>query len=89
MDDEGNKKEEINKYLGNFKRYLSQMSYIFVMREKNKKTLSEMSFTTLDVQKELLKLEYKDYLSGPKPDEDPKRKGDIWEFGKNINKEDM
>ncbi|MBN1906368.1 MAG: hypothetical protein JW927_14850 [Deltaproteobacteria bacterium] len=52
-------------------------------------SLIDMGFTIFDVQTELLKLDYKDYISGPKPDIDPKWKGDIWEFGKTINNENI
>lgn len=89
MDNEEAKKDEINKFLGNFKRHLGQKSLNFIMNEKNKQTLSEMGFTTLDVQTELLRLGYKDYISGPEADDDPSRKGDIWKFGKSINKENI
>lgn len=89
MNNQDTKKDEVNKFLGNFKRHLSQKILKFITNEKNRQTLSELGFTTLDVQTELLKLVYKDYVSGPEEDEDPNRKGDIWKFGKSINKENI
>ena len=89
MSDRETQKEIVNRFLGNFKNHLSTRDLTFVMREKNEKTLTEMGFTLFDVRSELLKLDYKDYISGPEPDVDPRWKGDIWEFGKNINYEEI
>ena len=89
MDNQDTKKDEVNKFLGNFKRHLTQKILKFIPNEKNKQTLIELGFTPLDVKTELLRLVYKDYMSGPEADYDPKMKGDIWKFGKNINKENI
>lgn len=82
-------KEIVNRFLGNFKKQLSKRALLFLKRDKNMRSLTEMGFTILDVQTELIRLEYIDYISGPKPDIDPKWKGDIWEFGKTINNENI
>lgn len=89
MDNEEIKKDNINKFLRNFKKHLGQRSLTFIMSEKNTQTMSDMGFTKLDVETELLKLIYKDYMSGPEADHDPKKQGDVWKFGKNINKENI
>ena len=89
MSDNDTQKEIVNRFLGNFKNHLSKKDLAFMMRDKNEQTLTEMGFTLLDVRAELLRLEYRDYISGPEPDIDPKRKGDVWEFGKNVNHEDI
>jgi len=89
MNNQDRKKDEVNKFLGNFKRHLTQKILKFIPNEKNKQTLIELGFTPLDIKTELLRLVYKDYISGPEADDDPNRKGDIWKFGKSISKENI
>jgi hypothetical protein len=83
------KKDEVNRFLGNFKNHLSKRGLLLPMRPKNKQTLTEMGFTKLNVEQELLRLDHKDFISGPEPDDGPNMKGDIWKFGKIINKENI
>lgn len=89
MSDKEDQKEIINRFLENFKNHLSERGLLLVRRDKNIQTLTDMGFTLFDVRIELLRLDYRDYISGPKPDTDPTRKGDVWEFGKKIKHEDI
>lgn len=78
---------DVNKFLCTFKKLAGQCGIKIALRQKNKKTLEELGFHLLDVQNEILTLESTDYLDGPKPDRD--FPGDIWEFGKTIEHEDV
>jgi hypothetical protein len=44
----------VNQFLGNFKKIVSQQGISVVQREKNINTLTELGFTNLDVQNEIL-----------------------------------
>jgi hypothetical protein len=83
------KKDLINKFLGTFKNHAQKRLISIPDREKNLKTLEEMGLTTYDVRIELMKLTYEDYIAGPKQDHDPEYGGEIWEFGKTVEKEEI
>ena len=50
-------------------------------------TITKLGLTLLDVRKEILKLDYTDYIAGPKDDRD--FPGEVWEFGRLIEMEDI
>lgn len=78
-------KDDVNKFLGNFKRLIQIHSLdILWSREKNKETITALGFSRLDVIDEIKKLTYIDYSGGPRNDENDKYPGKIWEFGKII-----
>jgi hypothetical protein len=83
------KKEIINKFLGTFKNLAQKRGITIIDREKNLKTLEEMGLTKYDIQTELMKLVCEDYIDGPKQDHDPEYAGEIWEFGKKIDNEEI
>ena len=58
-----------------------------INRETNRDALIELNITKQIRKKEILSLSKEDYCSGPKPDKD--MLGDIWEFGKIINGEEV
>jgi len=60
------KKLEVNKFLGIFKKSVTKHGLTTLRRPKNLDTLTEMGFTFLDVQNEIMKLTYKDFVAGPK-----------------------
>jgi len=82
-------KEEINRFLGNFKKSINKHSLHVLKRDKNIKTIVELGFKLLDVSDEILRLTYMDYIDGPKTDYDDNYPGVLWEFGKNIKYEDI
>ena len=47
---------------------------------KNKQTRLAIGLTTYDQIDIIKNLAVKDYKKGPKPDEDPTKKGDVWMF---------
>ena len=58
-----------------------------INRETNRDALIELNLTKRIRKKEILSLSKEDYCSGPKPDKD--MPGNIWEFGKIINGEEI
>ena len=56
-------------------------------RHKNTETLTELGFTKIDVQNEIMRLNSTDYIDGPKQDRD--FPGEVWEFGKIIHHEEI
>ena len=78
---------DVNKFLGNFKKIVSERGIDVVQREKNLDTLTELGLTNIDVQNEILRLDATDYIDGPKPDRE--FPGDVWEFGKTIHHEEI
>lgn len=76
---------DIVAYLADVKRLLSAGKYDFVPRRKNMQALAQHGLTITDAKNEILGLVVDDYYRGPKPDHDPNRPGDIWEFKKNID----
>jgi hypothetical protein len=87
--DPSDKKTIINKFLGTFKNLVHKRGITIPDREKNLKTLEEMGLTKYDIQTELMKLVCEDYIDGPNQDHDPGYPGEIWEFGKKINSEEI
>ncbi len=78
---------DVNKFLGRFKKIVNHRGINVAQRQKNTDTLTELGFTNLDVQNEILRLESTDYIDGPNPDLD--FPGDVWEFGKAIQHEEV
>jgi len=79
--------DEVNKFLGNFKKCMTDKGLLLIPRPKNMETITNLGLTLLDVRKEILKLDHMDYISGPKEDRD--FPGEVWEFGKLIEMEDV
>jgi len=80
-------RDEINKFLGNFKKCMTEKGLLLIRRSKNMETITQLGLTLLDVRKEVFKLNYTDYIAGPKDDRD--FPGQVWEFGKLIETEDI
>lgn len=79
------KTSDIVKYLEKVKNLILAGKYDFVPRRKNMQSLAQYGLTIMDAKDEIIGLVAGDYYKGPKPDFDPNRPGDIWEFKKNIN----
>ncbi len=58
--------------------------YDFIPRRKNMQALSQLGLTIPDTISEISSLTTNNYYKGPKPDFDPCKAGDIWEFKKNL-----
>ena len=70
-------------FLNNFKELAATGRGIDIIpRRKNLDSLSRLGITLKICKEEILSLAVKNYLDGPKPDED--RPGEIWEFGKRV-----
>lgn len=75
---------EIAAFLQDVKKLISAGRYDFVPRRKNMQALAQHGLTIMDAKEEILSLMVGDYYKGPKPDLDPNRAGEIWEFKKDI-----
>ncbi len=56
-------------------------------RRKNTVSLLELGMTKKHCREEILSLSVEDYHDGPKPDKD--RPGEIWEFGKKVDGDEI
>lgn len=77
--------EQIRIFLENAKTLITNGKYDFVPRRKNMQALAIHGLTIIDAKNEIIALTVCDYYKGPKPDLDPKRPGDIWEFKKYVD----
>ncbi len=75
---------EIIQFLNEAKSLIQSGYYTFVPRRKCLQSLAEHGLMIADAKDYLLSLSVKDYYKGPKPDKDPDKPGDIWEFKKII-----
>jgi hypothetical protein len=76
---------DITSFLEKMKRLISAGKYDFVPRRKNMQALAQHGLTIADAKAEILGLVVGDYYKGPKPDFDPNKSGDIWEFKKDVD----
>ena len=76
---------DINGFLQEAKKLVSEGRYDFVPRRKNMQSLARYGLTITDAKSEILGLVVGDYYKGPKKDFDAGRPGDIWEFKRIIN----
>lgn len=67
---------------------ISKGDYLFITRKKNMDTIAIIGITIPQAMEEIKTLSYREYLSGPKKDHSGDGT-DIWEFGKEINGEDV
>ena len=84
----GTKKADIEQFLREFKRIWDN-KVIDRLNKKNVDTLTILGITSNHRANEIRKLKIEDYYKGPSPDRDPKRPGDIWEFGKRVKKKEI
>lgn len=77
------KKEEIRKFLKEFKEIASKGRGIDVIpRRENIENLAQLSLTKKNRNEEIMMLSLADYCKGPESDVD--KPGDVWVFGKQI-----
>ena len=58
--------------------------FYLVPRTKNRDSLLSMGLTIKNCRQEIFNLRVEDYCSGPDIDADPKYRGTVWTFGKEI-----
>lgn len=80
-------KEQIRKFLKEFKYLTSIKKTYIVKRYDNQKSFIELGITEENCRDELITLSLTDYSSGPEPDKD--RSGSIWIFGKHIGNREV
>jgi hypothetical protein len=83
----GTTKSEVEQFLKEFKRVWDG-KVIARFNEKNDETLTILGITPNQRADEIRKLTHKNYFRGPAPDHSG-TSGDIWEFGKKINKYEL
>ena len=77
------KKEAIRRFLREFKHIATSGRGIDIVdRQKNMQALARLGLTKRNCREGILSLSVEDYCEGPKPDKD--RPGEVWEFGKLI-----
>lgn len=80
--------EAVRKFLLEFKQVATSGSGIdLVPRQGVKETLEWLGMTKRDVEQILIGLSVADYCNGPLPDKG--RPGELWEFGKQIEGQDV
>lgn len=80
-------KEQVKAFLNEAKRRIQSGKWQMVPRGKNLAGLAELGLTLQGAKRELLRLNYRFYDRGPLPDKD--RDGDVWEFIKPVNQENI
>jgi len=80
--------EAVRRFLLEFKQAATSGSGIdLVPRQGVKETLEWLGLTKRDVEQILLGLSVTDFCNGPLPDKD--KPGELWEFGKQIEGQDV
>ena len=78
-------KEAVKRFLDDLRQILKAGGkFYLVPREKNRDALLRMGLTIKNCRQEVMSLKVEDYCSGPDSDLDPKFKGSVWTFGKEI-----
>ena len=81
-------REEVQKFLEEFKTFANVFDIFVIDTEKNIKDLLNLGLTA-NIRKDIiLNLEVENYYRGPNKDRDLP-KFDVWEFGVNLNKVDV
>ncbi len=78
-------REEVQQFIASLIQILSAGGRFYLIpRAKNRDALLRMGLTFKNCKQEVMKLKVQDYCSGPDSDLDPKFKGFVWTFGKEI-----
>ena len=82
------KKAEIRDFLLEFKKIMvAGRGLDIVNRRENIDAMANLGFTKKNLKEEIMTLSVRDYCEGPVPDRD--RPGNIWVFGKQIEREEI
>lgn len=76
---------DIIRFLNNAKTLIQSGHFTFIPRKKCMQSLARHGLTISEAKDHLLTLTTENYYKGPKPDKDPDKPGNIWEFKKIIN----
>ena len=82
-------KQEVEKVLALIKTLNSKDKLYILERTDNEETLRYLNLTINAVKQEINKLSVENYTGGPEEDDNKKLKGDIWKFGKFIQREEI
>ncbi len=80
------KTEEITNFLIKAKDLIENKCWFFSQRKKNLDSLAKHGLTIYNAKDELYKLTYRNYVDGPLVDIDQRFPGEVWVFGKSIDK---
>jgi len=81
-------RENVERFLEEFKQIMKTMGYMPIPRESYNKTLSELNLTPIEAKEIINGLNFKNYVSGPDEDYDNKGK-QIWFFGYNVKNSEI
>ncbi len=82
-------KEDVVKFLADFKQKFKIFDIIFVNRDKNIQALSDLEIFPKDREKYLMGLQVENYFRGPNPDSGNPLAGDAWEFGTRVKENEV
>ena len=82
-------RQEIEEFLERLVQKIRVFGIVFRSRDKNLQVLAELGITALHREKFLTGLNYKNYSTGPNKDNYDMAKPDYYEFGVNINGEEV
>ena len=81
---------EVDLFLKDIKQKIkTNYTVIYVHRKKNTQALIDLGITAMERKDWLNSLEVKDYFRGPSKDPGSPETGDAWEFGKDINGQEV
>lgn len=81
------KKEEVGRFLIDFKQKIEVFDVVFLNREKNLQALLDLEIVKASRKDKLKELQVSDYYKGPSQDQFGGE--DLWEFGKKIKGKDV
>lgn len=79
-------KDQVVLFLTEFQRIASAKGVVLIPRDKTIQGLIDLGITKAIALNELMSLTCQEYVSGPVSDSDPAYTGDVWIFGKTINR---
>jgi hypothetical protein len=82
-------KDDVEKFLEEFKTKLKVFRIIYEHREKNKQALLDLEITPIQRTHFIEKLKAENYYAGPKTDTNDFGSSDYWEFGTVIKKQEV
>lgn len=81
-------KDDVTRFLHEFKMLSKLFGVYFLEREKNDKALLELDISSIQRMEVVMSLCAEDYVSGPSENLIRGMDGDVWVFGKNVKKKD-
>lgn len=84
--------KEVERFLQRAAELIENLQFVVLLldsRDKNLSTLHALGMTNTAAGNEIRSLTVENYSSGPEPDDNPKYKGDVWFFGKVIDRKEI